>query len=218
MTQTPTSPEALKQAEALVRGHETFCVGHVKVEEPWCSCAPFGSPLCPSCQSLADKIAALLADQATDYALLSDDYTQLGLDVDVLRAKVTALQAELNRLDCKEDTLRELVAKHHARAEALQAEKDERAYDLLACQSVAQELSQYVTGLQARSQALEAHLAGVQTLVGDLLAFAEPEKHGNAIKRNRDEHQFYSGYVASLQRIESHIAALTPPREEPPTP
>jgi hypothetical protein len=58
--------EAIRQrAEAMVREHGSAdCRGHFVPEEPFCSVAPTGHQLCPSCQALADEIAALLRESA----------------------------------------------------------------------------------------------------------------------------------------------------------
>lgn len=47
-------------AEAIVREHEDFCVGHYDTVAPWCSCAPHGTPLCRACEKLANAIAFAL--------------------------------------------------------------------------------------------------------------------------------------------------------------
>ena len=48
------------RAEALIRNHEDRCVGDYRQDEPWCSCAPDGAPLCKGCSKLAASILAEL--------------------------------------------------------------------------------------------------------------------------------------------------------------
>lgn len=52
-------------AEDIVRGHADRCVGDYESTQPWCSCAPLGTPLCQGCQKLADAITAALLERET---------------------------------------------------------------------------------------------------------------------------------------------------------
>lgn len=52
---------AQQVAKAIVRGHVKLCVGITEIAEPYCSCAPIGSPLCEACAELATTIATALS-------------------------------------------------------------------------------------------------------------------------------------------------------------